>query len=148
MSLNENIARERDERIADMVRTFTFLVVAGSLPGLAAATSLENGLAISAVSAVAILSMALLAPVLRSFTGTWSRTAIMLMVSVTVTTLLGFAVRVIDPVMHESLGAYVPPGFRQRFGSRLDGGGGPCGRPRQSPRSGPPSSPLSRCCAP
>ena len=108
MALNENIVREQDARISKMVHTPTFLVVAGALPGLFAATSLENGLIIGAVTAIAILVMALIAPVLRAFTGTWSRTAVMLMVSVTVVTLLGFGVRVINPVVFEALGIYLP----------------------------------------
>lgn len=108
MVLNENIVREQDARISKMVHTPTFLVVAGALPGLFAATSLENGLIIGAVTAIAILVMALIAPVLRVFTGTWSRTVVMLMVSVTVVTLLGFGVRVTDPVVFEALGIYLP----------------------------------------
>lgn len=108
MALNENIVREQDARISKMVHTPTFLVVAGALPGLFAATSLENGLIIGAVTAIAILVMALIAPVLRAFTGTWSRTVVMLMVSVTVVTLLGFGVRVTDPVVFEALGIYLP----------------------------------------
>lgn len=108
MALNENIVREQDARISKMVHTPTFLVVAGALPGLFAATSLENGLIIGAVTAIAILVMALIAPVLRAFTGMWSRTAVMLMVSVTVVTLLGFGVRVTDPVVFEALGIYLP----------------------------------------
>lgn len=108
MALNENIVREQNARISKMVHTPTFLVVAGALPGLFAATSLENGLIIGAVTAIAILVMALIAPVLRVFTGTWSRTVVMLMVSVTVVTLLGFGVRVTDPVVFEALGIYLP----------------------------------------
>lgn len=108
MALNENIVREQDARIAEMVHTPTFLVVAGSLPGLFAATSLTNGVAIGAATAVAIFAMALIAPALRAFTGTWSRTTVMLMVSVTIATLLGFAVRVVDPVAFEALGIYLP----------------------------------------
>lgn len=108
MALNENIVREQDARISKMVHTPTFLVVAGALPGLFAATSLENGLVIGAVTAIAILVMALIAPVLRVFTGTWSRTVVMLMVSVTVVTLLGFGVRVVNPVVLEALGIYLP----------------------------------------
>ncbi len=38
MALNENIVREQDARISKMVHTPTFLVVAGALPGLFAAT--------------------------------------------------------------------------------------------------------------
>lgn len=108
MALNENIVREQDARISKMVHTPTFLVVAGALPGLFAATSLENGLIIGAVTAIAILVMALIAPALRVFTGTWSRTVVMLMVSVTVVTLLGFGVRVFNPVVFEALGIYLP----------------------------------------
>lgn len=108
MALNENIVREQDARISKMVHTPTFLVVAGALPGLFAATSLENGLMIGLVAAAAIVVMASIAPLLRAFTGTWSRTAVMLMVSVTVVTLLGFGVRVTDPVVFEALGIYLP----------------------------------------
>lgn len=108
MALNENIVREQDARISKMVHTSTFLVVAGALPGLFAATSLENGLMIGLVTAAAIVVMASIAPLLRAFTGAWSRTAVMLMVSVTVVTLLGFGVRVTDPVVFEALGIYLP----------------------------------------
>ena len=108
MALNENIVREQDARISKMVHTPTFLVVAGALPGLFAATSLENGLMIGLVTAAAIVVMASIAPLLCAFTGTWSRTAVMLMVSVTVVTLLGFGVRVTDPVVFEALGIYLP----------------------------------------
>lgn len=108
MALNENIVREQDARISKMVHTPTFLVVAGALPGLFAATSLENGLMIGLVTAAAIVVMASITPLLRAFTGTWSRTAVMLMVSVTVVTLLGFGVRVTDPVVFEALGIYLP----------------------------------------
>lgn len=108
MALNENIVREQDARISKMVHTPTFLVVAGALPGLFAATSLENGLMIGLVTAAAIVVMASIALLLRAFTGTWSRTAVMLMVSVTVVTLLGFGVRVTDPVVFEALGIYLP----------------------------------------
>ena len=108
MALNENIVREQDARISKMVHTPTFLLVAGALPGLFAATSLENGLMIGLVTAAAIVVMASIAPLLRAFTGAWSRTAVMLMVSVTVVTLLGFGVRVTDPVVFEALGIYLP----------------------------------------
>lgn len=108
MALNENIVREQDARISKMVHTPTFLVMAGALPGLFAATSLENGVAIGAVTAAAVLVMALVAPALRAFTGTWSRVPVMLMVSVTVATLLGYAARVANPVVFETLGIYLP----------------------------------------
>lgn len=108
MALNENIVREQDARISKMVHTPTFLVMAGTLPGLFAATSLENGVAIGAVTAAAVLVMAFVAPALRAFTGTWSRVPVMLMVSVTVATLLGYVVRVANPVVFETLGIYLP----------------------------------------
>ena len=108
MALNEHVAREQDARLSALVHTPTFLVVAGALPGLFAATSLENGVAMGAVTAVAILAMAILAPAVRAFTGTFSRTVSMLMVSAAVVVLLGFAVRVIDPVIYEALGIYLP----------------------------------------
>ena len=63
---------------------------------------------IGLVTAAAIVVMASIAPLLRAFTGAWSRTAVMLMVSVTVVTLLGFGVRVTDPVVFEALGIYLP----------------------------------------
>ncbi len=108
MALNENSVREQDARISKMVHTPTFLVVAGALPGLFAATSLENGLMIGLVTAAASVVMASIAPLLRAFTGAWSRTAVMLMVSVTVVSLLGFGVRVTDPVVFVALGIYLP----------------------------------------
>lgn len=108
MALNENIVREQDARISAMVHTPTFLVVAGALPALYVATSVENGFTIGLVTAVVIAAMALLAPALRAFTGMWSRTAVMLTASVTLVTLCGFAVRIANPVVFESLGMYLP----------------------------------------
>ena len=108
MALNENIVREQNARIDAITHTPTFLVVAGALPGLYAATSFENGLIIGLVTAVAIEIMALLAPALKAFTGTWSRSAVMLTVGAAVVTLCGFAVRIISPLVFESLGIYLP----------------------------------------
>ena len=108
MALNENAARERDDRLSALVHTPTFVVVAGALPGLFVATSFENGVAIGAVTAVAIFAAAALAHVVRFFTGAFSRTVTLLMLSATVVTLLGFAVRVVDPVVFEALGIYLP----------------------------------------
>ena len=108
MALNENAARERDDRLSALVHTPTFVVVAGALPGLFVATSFENGVAIGAVTAVAIFAAAALAHVVRFFTGAFSRTVTLLMLSATVVTLLGFAVRVTDPVVFEALGIYLP----------------------------------------
>lgn len=107
MALNENVLREQDNKLAALVHTPTFVVVAGALPGLFVATSLENGVAIGAVTAVAIFAAAALAHVVRFFTGAFSRTVTLLMLSATVVTLLGFAVRVIDPVVFEALGIYL-----------------------------------------
>lgn len=108
MALNENVVREQDARLSKMVHTPTFLVVAGSLPALYAVTSLETGIMMGVVTAAVIVIMAAIAPLLRVFTGTWTRTIVMLMVSVTVATLLGFGVRIADPVVFESLGIYLP----------------------------------------
>lgn len=108
MALNENVVREQNDKLAAMVHTPTFVVVAGALPGLFAATSLENGVAIGAVTAVAIFVAAALAHVVRFFTGTFSRTVTLLVLSATAVTLLGFAVRVVDPVVFEALGIYLP----------------------------------------
>ena len=108
MALNENVQRAQDARIAELVRTPAFLVVAGSLTGLAAATSVENGIAIGAVSAVAMLAMALIARPLRQVTGIFARIPVLLLVSATIVTLLSFVVRVIDPVVQQNLGIYLP----------------------------------------
>ena len=107
MALNELIQREQDERVRALVHTPTFLVVAGSLPGLFVATSAVDGFAIGAVSAISILAMAILARPLRAVTGRFTYIPVTLMVSVTIAILLGFAVRVIDPVVHEDLGIYL-----------------------------------------
>lgn len=108
MALNENVVREQNARIQDLVRTPAFLVAAGSLTGLAAATSVENGIAIGAVSAIAIVVMAVLARPLRSITGVWARIPVLLMVSATVVVLLSFAMRIIDPLIYQNLGIYLP----------------------------------------
>ena len=108
MALHESIVREQDAAVSELVRTPAFLVVAGSLTGLAAATSVENGFAIGAVSAVAIVAMALVARSLRRVTGIFARIPVLLRVSATVVTLLSFAVRVIDPVVYQDLGIYLP----------------------------------------
>ena len=107
MALNELIQREQDERMRALVHTPTFLVVAGSLPGLFVATSLVNGFAIGVVSAVSIIAMAVLARPLRAITGRFTYIPVTLMVSAAIAVLLGFAVRVIDPVVNEDLGIYV-----------------------------------------
>lgn len=108
MALNEHVVRERDARLSALVHTPTFLVVAGSLPALYAVTSLETGIMMGLVTAAVIVIMASIAPLLRALTGTWTRTIVMLMVSVTVATLLGFGVRIDNPVVFESLGIYLP----------------------------------------
>ena len=147
MALNENIVREQDARISKMIHTPTFLVVAGALPALYAATSLENGVAIGIVTAVAILVMALVAPVLRAFTGVWSRSAVMLMLSVTVVTLLGYAVRMIDPVVFEALGIYLPlVAVNALVVAWIAGDGLVVARPRR--RSPPPPSRPCACSRP
>lgn len=108
MALHESIVRGQDERIASLVRTPAFLVVAGSLTGLAAANSVESGIAIGAVSAVAIIAMALLARPLRHLTGVFARIPVLLLVSATVVTLCSFVVRIADPVVYQDLGIYLP----------------------------------------
>lgn len=108
MALNEHVVREQDACLSALVHTPTFLVVAGSLPALYAVTSLETGIMMGLVTAAVIVIMASIAPLLRAFTGTWTRTIVMLMVSVTVATLLGFGVRIADSVVFESLGIYLP----------------------------------------
>ena len=108
MALHESVVREQNASLDALVRTPAFLVVAGSLTGLAAATSVENGIAIGAVSAIAMIAMAILARPLRSITGVFARIPVLLMVSATIVVLLSFAVRIIDPVVHQALGIYLP----------------------------------------
>lgn len=108
MALNKNVVREQDERIAALVRTPTFVVVAGALPGLFAATSAVNGFYMGLVTAVAILAAALVAPLVRRFTGAFSYLPVALLACVTITVLVGFGVRVADPLVFESLGIYLP----------------------------------------
>ncbi len=108
MALNENVVRAQDERISKLVRTPAFLAVAGSLTGLAAATSVENGIGIGLVSAVSIIAMALIARPLRSITGVFARIPVLLIVSATIVTLVSFVARVIDPVVTQNLGIYLP----------------------------------------
>lgn len=108
MALNQNIIREQDERIADFVRTPTFVVTAAALPGLFVATSLASGLAIGIATAVAILAMAVIAPLTRRFTGAFSYLPVTLLAGATVSVLIGFAVRVAEPAVHEALGIYLP----------------------------------------
>lgn len=106
MALHESVLQDQTKRLHDLVHTPTFVVVAGSLPGLYVATSLQNGAAIGAVSAVTIIAMALLVRPLRLVAGRFARIPVMLMVSVTIATLLGFALRVIDPLVAENMGIY------------------------------------------
>lgn len=108
MALHESVVREQDQRLSALMRTPAFLVVAGSLTGLAAATSLENGIAIGAVSAIAIVAMALVARPLRQVTGIFARIPVLLLVSATIVVLLSFAVRIIDPLVEQNLGIYLP----------------------------------------
>ncbi len=108
MALHESVVRAQNEHASALVRTPAFLLVAGSLTGLAAATSLENGVAIGAVSAIAIVVMALVARPLRALTGTHARVPVLLLVSATVVVLLSFAVRVINPIVYQDLGFYLP----------------------------------------
>lgn len=108
MALHESIVREQNDRLRALVQTPTFLVVAGSLTGLGAATSAEYGVAIGIVSALAMIIMAIVARPLRSLTGMFARIPVLLLVSATIVTLLGFAVRVIDPVAWDGLGMYLP----------------------------------------
>lgn len=107
MALHESVLNDQTARLQELVRTPSFVVVAGSLPGLAVATSLENGVAIGAVSAVCIFAMALLARPLRHITGKFARIPVLLLVSVTVATLAGFALRVLDPLLFENMGIYL-----------------------------------------
>lgn len=108
MALNENIVREQDERVAAFVRTPTFVVVAAALPGLFAATSTVNGIAIGLATAVSILAMAVVAPLFRRFTGAFSFLPLTLLAGATVSVLVSFGVRVADPAAYESLGIYLP----------------------------------------
>ena len=132
MALNSNVVREQDERIASLVRTPTFVVVAGALPGLFVATSAVNGLYIGLVTAVSILAAALLAPLVRRFTGAFSFLPVTLLACATVAVLVGFGVRVADPLVFEQLGIYLPLASRNAMAGAFVARDGftaePCGR--------------------
>ena len=83
-------------------------MVAGALPGLFAATSLEHGAVIGGVCAVAILGAALISRGVSCFTGRFSRVAVALMLNALVMVLVGFGVRVALPVIYQDLGIYLP----------------------------------------
>lgn len=106
MALNPELAREQDLRILGAVRTRAFLVVAAALPGLAAATTLVNGAVMGGAVAVSIVCAALVARIVPRFTGLVARIPVALMLNLTVAVLVSFAVRVIDPVVHQALGIY------------------------------------------
>lgn len=108
MAMNSNVVAEQNASIAELVHTPTFLVVAGALPGLYVATTLQSGAVIGAVIAVSIVAAAVLSRAVTGFTGSASRVAATLMLSATVAVILGFAVRVADPVTYESMGLYLP----------------------------------------
>lgn len=108
MALNENILREQDERVEVFVRTPAFVVVAAALPGLFVATSTANGIYMGLATAVAILAMAVIAPLTRRFTGAFSYLPVTLLVGATISVLVSFAVRIADPAVHEALGIYLP----------------------------------------
>ncbi len=108
MALNSYIAAERQKRLEALLGTPTFLVVAGALPGLAVANNLEQGFAIGAVTAVAIVAMALLVPVINGFTNWITRIPVALVVSAAVVGVCQVAVYVADPAISEALGMYLP----------------------------------------
>lgn len=107
MALNPNLAREQDRRILDAVHTRTFLVVAAALPGLAAATTLVNGAVMGGAVAVSVVAAALITRLVPRFAGLVARIPVALMLNLTVAVLVSFAVRAIDPVVHQALGIYL-----------------------------------------
>ena len=107
MALNQTVAREQDEGAVALVHTRTFLMVAGALPGLFAATSAENGIALGVLSAVGIVCAAVLSKLLEGVTGTFSRISVVLLLVACVDVLLGFGLRVFLPVVYQGLGAYL-----------------------------------------
>lgn len=107
MALNQTVAREQDEGAVALVHTRTFLMVAGALPGLFAATSGENGIALGVFAAVGIVCAAVLSKLLAGITGTFSRISVVLLLVACVDVLLGFGLRVAFPVIYQSLGAYL-----------------------------------------
>lgn len=108
MALHPYIAAQRQARLEKTLSSPTFLVVAGSLPGLAVATTLEQGFAMGVVSAVSILVMALAMPLINRLTNWVARIPVALMVSAAVVCLLQMAVYIIDPAVEDALGMYVP----------------------------------------
>ncbi|MBY4797268.1 hypothetical protein K6V98_02665 [Collinsella sp. AGMB00827] len=108
MALHPDLVAQQDRRIAELVYSRAFLIVAGALPGVAVARSLETGLAIGAVSAIAIVSAALIAPCADRIAGRTARLAIGLMINAALMVLVGFAVRIMVPAIYRDLGFYLP----------------------------------------
>lgn len=106
MALNETIARAQDLRVRSMVHTRTFVVVAASLPGLAAASTLVNGALMGAAVAVSIVCAAILTRLVPRFAGRVAQVPVALMLNAVVAILLGFALRAVEPVAHQALGLY------------------------------------------
>lgn len=107
MALHPYIANLRQARLEKVLSSPVFLVVAGSLPGLAVANTLEQGFAIGVVSAVSILAMALVMPLVNRLTNWVTRIPVALMISAAVVALLQLAVYVIDPAVADALGMYL-----------------------------------------
>ena len=108
MALNSNVVAEQNAKLDELVHTPTFLVVAGALPGVFVATSYANGAAIGFVCAIAIIAAALISRAVAGITGVFTRVPVALMLNALVVVLLGFAVRVLDPVVYQDLGVYLP----------------------------------------
>lgn len=108
MALHPYIAAQRQARLEKTLSSPVFLVVVGSLPGLAVANTLEQGFAIGAVSAVAIVVMALVMPLINRLTNWVTRIPVALMISAAVVALLDLAVYLIDPAVQVALGMYLP----------------------------------------
>lgn len=108
MTPNDILSREQDAKRAKLLRTPAFMAVAGALPGIFAATTFENGIALAAVAIVTVAVLAIIEGPVRFLCGRYATLPVMLTVSVTVTTLLGYALRIVDPVVFDALGYYLP----------------------------------------
>lgn len=107
MAMNPNVVREQNDRVAALVHTRAFLMVAGALPGLFVATSLVDGFAIGVLVAVSIVVSAVLSRVFAGITGVYSRVPVVLMLDAMVIVLLGMGLRVLFPVIYQDMGVYL-----------------------------------------
>lgn len=108
MAFNPNVVAEQNDRIDELAHSRAFLVVAAACPGLAAATTLHAGVVMGCVLLVSAVCAWAFARLVPRFAGRLAEVPVALMLNACVIVLVGFAVRVADPVVYEDLGMYLP----------------------------------------